>query len=319
MNRRDAAQHVVLLRRAELAKRGFVDERLANERAQGHDRRHGVHDLVREDADQLLPGVDFLSVQLVTDVLERNELVAPLEQLERRRVQHQLQRLVADSDAEQSALAIRHLLQQLRQPRIDALERAQAVQVRNVEQSPRWSIRHSHHARLIEAAQRHGDMLDDRLQVAMVRILLPVETPEGPGQRLVGRLQLHEDTALSRAYVRGGEVVVVHEGQEACQVTRGSFHVPDEVGHTKEGQRTAEQHGRQPLGVEQAPEQQKAQTRKGNRPQHDVEAEATQSHNGSSFCTAWCAPSPATAPRDSNCPDVERWPAEWPASRAPRD
>lgn len=139
-----------------------------------------------QHADEFLPGIDFLLVELVADVLERHELVALLEQLERRCVQHELQAVIATLDAEQRPFAIVELLQKVRQPLVHTAERAHAVQMRHAEQAARGLVRHLHVALLVEADQGDADMFDDGLEVLMVRRLLPVQPSQFAAQQSIG-------------------------------------------------------------------------------------------------------------------------------------
>ncbi len=310
---RHAAQHVVLLlglRNTKHRRRdAVVDQGLADQPAERDDRRDGIHDLVSQHADEFLPGVDLLPVELVADILERDQLVTHFEQLERGGIQHQLESVVAAANVDQCPVAVAEFLQEIRQPCVHALERAQTVHVRHPEQDARRLVHHGDVALGVQATQRNADMLDDRLQVLMVGGFLQVQAPELPRQQSIGILQLCEHSALVRNRHRRGEIVTGDVAEETGQLARGHLDIPDQFEHAEQDQCAEHDRRRQPVGIQHAPGQSQAQSRERHAAQHHVGAEAIQSHSGSFSGTGSCVPGRATAPPGSNCRDGGRSPA----------
>jgi hypothetical protein len=287
VDRRHAAQHIVLLRWRQLAhdrrRRGFINHGLAYQSAQGDYGRDGVHDFMGQDAYQFLPGIGFLAVKFVADVLERNQLVALAQQFERRRIQQQLQIVVFPGYRQQRPFAVAQFLQNFRQPWVDTAERMPAVQEGQSEQPPGGPVHHPDVAALVEAAQGNADMLHDGFQILKICRLLQIQPSELLAEEAIRGLQLHENRTFVRHRNRGRIVMVRDEAQEGREFPGGPLNVMDEFDGAGRDQRKTQDGGRDPGGIQPAPDEDQAQRNQDQDANQDIGAKVTEAHSAS-FC-----------------------------------
>ena len=175
---------------------------------------------MREHARELLPRLQLARLQLVVDVLERDQRVGLAGEAEARRVGDELLGPLGGLDAEQAALAGAQRAQRLgdlgRAPR----ERVERARARHAQRAPRGEVEQRHRAIGAEGDERHADVPHHGLEVAGLLLALGTHAPEGVADRREGVGESVEERVAAGRRERGRDVVVADAAEKAGQVAR---------------------------------------------------------------------------------------------------
>ena len=204
--------------------------------SQRGDGGHGVHDLVGQDPDELLPGLDLLLLELAADVLDRDQREVPSPLLERGGVEQELELVVAGLDLDQVAVARLQPQERLAEAGTGLLEVPDVLERRDPEEPLGGVVDELDLAVGLEDDKADPDVLDDGLEIVGLLLLVGPGGAEGlddPGQRGV---ELRERAAEPLAPEALGEIVEADGVEEPGQVPVGPVDRPEEPGDLGRGE-----------------------------------------------------------------------------------
>ena len=203
-------------------------------------RRDRIHDLVRQHAHEVFPGLGLRRVEFRLDVLQRDQALTLPGHDDLGRGQRQVILDALDREG--------HQLPPARHRRLDGLgktepEAPQVLQLRNMfgaEQPPRGVVLQSDRIVGMQCHQRHRDMLDQRAQPAQLGLLvgtLFAQPVDDPGEGLAQYLEVGAFLLEVEALRVIGELRRV---KEARQFAVGAAHEAPQPGGERRQHRTGD-------------------------------------------------------------------------------